>query len=403
MRVLDRKWCWSVASLVEGFLAHLREQLVHHSNAPSGAEGPIEAMVAVPAGASSAQRFVTLAAFRAAGFDVRGLLNEPSAAGVEYAHRYSKSLTKARQEVLVYDLGGGTFDASRVSMADGAHAVVGHVGLNRLGGHDFDAILLDLALAAAGRPRPSDPTALLEHCREQKEGITPNTRKVLVEIDADSTVQIAAADYFAACAPLIQRTLDAVGPLGSADDPALAGVYVVGGASDLPVVARMLKERFGAKVKRSAYSSASIAVGLALALDGQGPALTDTLSRTFGVFREAGGGEDIVFDAILTPDRPLDGAALVRRYRAVHNVGHFRFVECDHLTDGAPDGDVTPFAELRFPYDSALADADLGGVAVELLGAGPVVEERYAVDAAGLVHVRITNLDTGYTVERALG
>jgi len=389
--------------LMVGFLTHVRDQLETASNAPGVDAGPHEVFVAVPAGASSQQRFATLEAFRGAGFMVQGMLNEPSAAGIEYAHRYGKTLTSQRQEVLVYDLGGGTFDASRVLMADGRHEVVGHVGLGDFGGCDFDEVLLDLALASAGIPRPKETTALLEHVREQKEGLSPNTRKVLVELDDEHIVTLQTSHLYAACSPLVERSIQALETLlGEGSDASLAGVYVVGGASELPVVARTLKERFGRRVKRSAYASASIAVGLALALDGQAPELDETLSRSFGVFREWQGGDDVVFDAILTPEHRRDGQPKVRRYRAVHNIGHLRYVECDHVEHGVPDGDVTPFAELRFPYDKALQGADLDAVAVQRIGQGPVIEERYDVDAHGMVHVTITNLESGFAVERAL-
>lgn len=383
----------SVFELLTGFLSHLREALAHSTHpGDAAAEAPIEAMIAVPAGASSAQRFATLEGFRSAGFVVRGLLNEPSAAGIEYAHRYRKSLTSNRQDVLVYDLGGGTFDASRVCMGDGTHVVTGHAGLGDVGGADVDDLLLALATAASGWSGPHD-AALLERVRDAKEQITPNTRQVLVELDDDTAVPVKVADLYAACGPMLQRTLDALEPL--ADDEGLAGVYVVGGGSELPIVARTLKERFGRKVKRSAYASASIAVGLALALDGQGPVLEEQLSRAFGVFREARSGTDVMFDPILRPEQPIDGSEHVRRYRAVHNIGHLRFVECDAITDGAPDGDVTPFADLLVPYDSALEGTDLSATAVRSLSQGPVVEERYRISPEGMVALEVRNLDTG--------
>jgi len=392
----------TVHQLLTGFLTHVHDAL-EQSNAPGGGP-PHRASIAVPAGASSRQRFATLEAFRAAGFQVEGMLNEPTAAGVEYAHRYGKTFNSKRTEVLVYDLGGGTFDASRVRMSGQRHEVLGHVGLGDLGGSDFDELLLGLALEATGRPRPTDDTALLEHCREQKEGLSPNTRKVLVEIDDDHVATLNTSDLYAACEPLVERSLSVLEELLTEEaEAALAGVYVVGGASELPIVARTLRQRFGRRVKRSAYASASIAVGLALALDGQGPEVAETLSRAFGVFREWSGGEDIRFDALLTPDRRRDGEALVRRYRPVHNVGHLRFVECDHLTaDGQPEGCVTPFAQVHFPYDPSLEGRELADVEVRRSPHGPMIEERYQIDDHGMVHLRITNLETGFAQEHAL-
>src|SRR6185369_17904370 len=90
---------------------------------------------------------------------------------------------------------------------------------------------------------------------------------------------------------------------GGAGEDALAGIYVVGGASALPVVSRVLRERFGRRVHRSPYPSAAIAMGLAIAVDEDaGFELSDRLSRHFGVFREGRGGQEVVFDPIFSRD-----------------------------------------------------------------------------------------------------
>ncbi len=102
---------------------------------------PLEVMLGVPANANSNQRFLTIDAFRKAGFTVLGMLNEPSAAAIEFTHRH-----KAKGKILVYDLGGGTFDASVVEASDGRHAVVACKGISQLGGDDFDFNLAELAL-----------------------------------------------------------------------------------------------------------------------------------------------------------------------------------------------------------------------------------------------------------------
>ncbi|MEZ4236833.1 MAG: Hsp70 family protein [Myxococcota bacterium] len=139
-----------IHDLLVRFLGALRRDLLERSNLLAGDDRDIEAWVAVPAGAGSAQRFLTLDAFRRAGFDVAGMLNEPSAAGLEFAHRYRKAITAQREDVLVYDLGGGTFDVSLVRMGDGSHLVRSHAGDNRLGGDDFDRLLAEMVLAEAG-------------------------------------------------------------------------------------------------------------------------------------------------------------------------------------------------------------------------------------------------------------
>ena len=150
---------YRLADLLAGFLAQLKNDLQHRSNIELPAGEPVEAAVSVPANASSAQRFMTLDAFTQAGFEVVALLNEPSAAGFEYAHRYRSTITAKREYVLIYDLGGGTFDASLLKMAGRLNEVVFSEGIQRLGGDDFDeAILKVVRTGAALRTLPAGNT-----------------------------------------------------------------------------------------------------------------------------------------------------------------------------------------------------------------------------------------------------
>jgi len=84
--------------LLTAFLTQLRRDLVTRSNLRVTPQEALEAVIAVPANANSNQRFLTLEAFRRAGFQVRGLLNEPSAAGIEYAHHALRAGPSARRE-----------------------------------------------------------------------------------------------------------------------------------------------------------------------------------------------------------------------------------------------------------------------------------------------------------------
>jgi molecular chaperone DnaK (HSP70) len=174
--------------LLREMMSALRMQLREHSTLPyaPNEDNTLEAMLGVPANANSNQRFLTTEAAREAGFEVLGLLNEPSAAAVEFAHRDVVS-RKGRTEgrLLVYDLGGGTFDASLIELGDGEHSIVAADGIATLGGDDFDEILAELALESAGiSPERRDALSatewfvLLDECREKKESLNPNTRKV---------------------------------------------------------------------------------------------------------------------------------------------------------------------------------------------------------------------------------
>src|SRR5439155_17090278 len=131
------------------------------------------------------QRFMCLDAFRRAGFDVLGLLNEPSAAGFEYTHRYRNTLTLRKDHVVVYDIGGGTFDVSLLRMSGPLHEVIATAGINRLGGDDFDEALLALALSKTKIDRASvagrEERSLLDQCRHVKEQLHPSSRRVVVD------------------------------------------------------------------------------------------------------------------------------------------------------------------------------------------------------------------------------
>ncbi|HEX4950445.1 MAG TPA: Hsp70 family protein, partial [Blastocatellia bacterium] len=137
----------SLFEWLTSFLEQLNQDLRHNSNLTLKKKDKLEAIISVPANANSNQRFLTLEAFRRAGFDVRGMMNEPSAAGIEYAHHIlGEGGTSKREYLLVYDLGGGTFDSAVISLTDRDHEVLSNEGITRLGGDNFDVILLDMAL-----------------------------------------------------------------------------------------------------------------------------------------------------------------------------------------------------------------------------------------------------------------
>src|SRR5205823_2156482 len=245
-----------LAELLTRFFAHVREQLLHHSNAGLRRKDRIEAAVSVPANASTAQRLITMDAYRRAGFDVKAVLNEPSAAGFEYAHRFRETVTAKREYVLVYDLGGGTFDASLIKMEGRANEVVTSSGVSRLGGDDFDEAILRLLEKKLGTAFASrERQLLLDECRLQKEAVNPNTRKLVIDLAAlgrHEPLVLPIDEVYAACTALVEQTLDAMEPAmldprrerEDVDWNELAGLYVVGGASAFPPVYRHLRDRF---------------------------------------------------------------------------------------------------------------------------------------------------------------
>ncbi|HKV37616.1 MAG TPA: Hsp70 family protein [Blastocatellia bacterium] len=418
----------SALDLLTGFLSQLRHDLVERSNLTLDPAEELEALISVPANANSNQRFNTLEAFRRAGFRVRGMINEPSAAGMEYAHRYIQSGSASRREhVVVYDLGGGTFDASVITMADRRHEVISSDGVMRLGGDDFDRILLDLAVESAGLHELAEDARnrLLDECREQKEGLHPNTRKVVIDLNRAldhpeagngsrpgqrnlGEVVISAAEYYERCRPLVDRTVETMERCmtegAQIDVNSVSSVYLVGGSSDLPIVARTVRERYGRLVKRSPYPHASTAIGLAIAADRDaGYSLSERFTRHFGVWREGDEGRAVVFDVLFPRDTKLSAAGppltLTRSYSPTHNIGHFRYLECSRMTgEGHPAGEITPWAQITFPFAPELQNGT-GSDQMEVVRehkASQSIEEIYSCDKHGIIQVQIVNHTTGY-------
>src|SRR6478609_1266932 len=133
-------------------MRRIRSLLVEQSNLDVSDEEPLEAMVAVPANASTRQRYLTIEAFRRAGFEVLGMVNEPTAAAIEFAHRNLGTIAKRspKRYVVVYDLGGGTFDTSAVSLEHRRFELIASEGIGELGGDDFDQLIFDFALRQTG-------------------------------------------------------------------------------------------------------------------------------------------------------------------------------------------------------------------------------------------------------------
>ena len=409
--------------LLHGFTRALLASLREGSNLRLKPDELLEVMLGVPAHANSNQRFLTVDAFRAAGFRILGVLNEPSAASIEFGH--SQRQGKAKHElVLVYDLGGGTFDASLVALDEQVHHVIASEGIPTIGGDDFDHILADLALDAADVSAPDRDRLsasawfrLLDECRTKKETLNPNSRRLAVDLEHAhpdwGTVQILVSDFYEAARPLVEETINAAEDLVRDERDEFEALYITGGGSELPLVARVLRERFGRRVRRSAYTRSATAIGLAIQADQPDSyKLSERLSRHFGVWREAAAGATIVFDPLFEKGVPLpapgDPALTIsREYTPVHNIGHFRFLECTHRTvAGVPTGEVTLWDDIRFPFDPGLQeDSDLTSSHIGLTHAASAqrIEERYECDGGGAISVLIANHSTGYSQTYRLG
>jgi molecular chaperone DnaK (HSP70) len=415
----------NLSLLMTEMMVALRRELMDKSTLGAGKYDRLQVMLGVPANANSNQRFLTQEAARAAGFEVLGLLNEPSAAAVEFACRNSGDRKNRGKGLLVYDLGGGTFDVSLVVMGEAEHSVIAFDGIPDLGGDDFDEILALLALAEAGRPKQTEDSLtagewylLFDECREKKESLNPNSRKITVDLERVrknwGEVSVAVDAFYGRCRPMVEasrRVAEAL--LAAHPDHDIDTLYLTGGGSELPPVARVLRETFGRRVQRSAYMRSATAIGLAIRAEGhEDRPLRDQFTKNFGVWREADDGRNVVFDILFPrglklPSRGEEPLRIIRSYRPVHNIGYFRYLECAQLgANNQPDGEISNWDEIRVPFDPKLRDsADLTNQPVRRYAPQQelVIEEEYTCDANGDVEVKIRDKTTQRTNEFRLG
>jgi molecular chaperone DnaK (HSP70) len=259
---------------------------------------------------------------------------------------------------------------------------------------------------------------LLEECREKKEALNPNTRKITIDLERVRNnwreVSVAASLFYERCRPSIESTREVVERLLTQHpEHPIDTLYVTGGGSELPPVARILREEFGKRVRRSAYMRSATAIGLAIRADTQsGFVLRDQFMRNFGLWRETDEGRSVQFDLVfprgtLLPAPKQPPLQRVRSYRPVHNIGHFRYLECARLAeDGHPVGEITDWDDIRFPFDPNLQDRlDLASLPVVRTPGTKqfVVEETYTCDSSGNLAVSISNKSTGYEKTFRLG
>jgi molecular chaperone DnaK (HSP70) len=412
----------TILELAALFLEHFKEMLKKNSNLIIDKDEPIEAIIATPANANTNQRYVTMEAFKKAGFIVKAMLNEPTATAIEFSHRYLKKPETQSPEkyVVVYDLGGGTFDASVIGLANNNYEAITHEGVSKLGGDDIDMVIFDLVLQKLKKQRKelskSDEIRLLEECRKKKEAIKGISGKLQIDVshvfDKDKKVLLDKKDVYDRCEPIIQQSLDTLKTaiktfelinIDSRDERHFEAIYLAGGTVAFPLVSRQLSDKFGKKIKTSPHPQASTAIGLAISADpARSGQLREAVTRNLGVWREYGTNK--IFDTIIEKSsrlKPQSGALQVKRtYNPIHNLGHLRFIECSSLgQSGEPSGDIADIKEIFFPYDPQLKDEEeLCHVPVisrpDL--ASQEVTETYSYDSRGIITVEVENLSARY-------
>ena len=257
----------------EDLSAMVLRALVDDVAAATG-EQPSAAVITVPAYFNDRQRKATRRAGELAGLEVRRLINEPTAAALAFGLQGRGD----REPFLVFDLGGGTFDVSIVEMFDGIVEVRASAGDNRLGGDDFDAVLVKLAQPALGDEAASAlqalPTArreaLLSLAAEKCRRALSDQGEAEFAVTLDGrpfSTTISAAAFEEACAPLIARLREPV--LRAMRDcgiqpQALSDIVLVGGATRMPVVKKAITRMFGRFPNANVHPDHAVALGAAI-------------------------------------------------------------------------------------------------------------------------------------------
>lgn len=394
---------YAVTTLLVGFLSALRRAMLQ---ALDMEEAQLEAVIAVPANASSSQRYVTQDCFRKAGFKVLRILDEPCASGIQFVRERYKRWDRVEADVIIYDLGGGTFDTTLLSIRRGHYDPVLSRGISRLGGDDFDEILLKLVENRLRcRFEDRDRVEMLQAVRTVKESIGPYTQKLHVDTN-HGVASVPVKEFQEAVHPLLDKTIALVEEVlaetkGQPHPP--DRIVLVGGGSLLGLVPRTLREHFGrAKIHVGLYPFASVAIGAAIQAVSPDLVVQDRLNNHFGVIRVRNGTEYV--DVIFEKGRQLPSPDTVHYvsppvYDPRHNIGRFRYLECDEVdqTTGQVKGDCVYWNEILFPYDRNLCP---DGQTPPRIDPAAIVEteslrmerikEEYFLDEYGIVTTRIS-------------
>ena len=353
-----------------------------------------EAVITVPAYFTDAQRQATKDAGKIAGLDVKRIINEPTAAALAYG--VDKEQT---QKIMVYDLGGGTFDVSILEIDDGVIEVLATAGNNRLGGDDFDQCIMKYLVSefkrTDGIDLSGDKVAMqrlkeaAEKAKIELSGVTSSNIN-LPYITADATgpkhldVTLTRAKFNELTGHLVDATM---GPVRQAMSDAglkasdLSKVLMVGGSSRIPAVVEAVKKFTGSEPFKGINPDECVAMGAALQAgvltgDIKGLLLLDVTPLSLGI--ETMGG-------VMTKLIERNTTIPVKKSQTFTTAADNQTSVEVHVLQGERE---------MAQYNKTLGRFNLDGIAPARRGV-PQIEVTFDIDANGIVNVSAKDLGTG--------
>ena len=353
-----------------------------------------EAVITVPAYFTDAQRQATKDAGKIAGLDVKRIINEPTAAALAYGVNKEND-----QKVMVYDLGGGTFDVSIIEMGDGVQEVLATAGNNRLGGDDFDKRIMDYIVsgfkAESGIDLSGDKMAMqrvkeaAEKAKIDLSGVT-SVDINLPFISADATgpkhyeTTLTRAKFNELTADLVEATM---GPVRQAladsglEKSEINKVLMVGGSSRIPAVNEAIKNFMGKEPFKGINPDECVAIGACiqggvLGGDVKGLLLLDVTPLSLGIETMGGINTKVIERNTTIPTQKSQIFSTAADGQTSVEV---------HVLQG----------EREFAKDNkTLGVFHLDGIAPAPRGI-PQIEVTFDIDANGIVHVSAKDKGTG--------